>query len=171
MVGLTVSTAVFAAWLKTGAVTAATPGSFCERVVHSGDGGCVSSGGHVDDDLDRAVEATTEAGRQQVVGRALRGAFGGVAVIGRADAHAQRRHGDDAQGDEAGDGVAHGVLADVMRPTTGERRVRRLGHVGLAVDRQLVDLRAGQAEQPRQQRDGGDHRERRPRRATAGPSS
>ena len=78
---------------------------------------------------------------------------GGVAVVGHADAHAERRDGDGAQGDEADDGVADRVAADVVGPAAGERLVGGLGDVGLAVDRELVDLRAGQAEQAGQQRD------------------
>ena len=55
--------------------------------------------------------------------------------------------------------VAPRVAADVVRPAARDRLVRGLGDVRLAVDRQLVDLRAGQAEQAGQQRDGGDHRD------------
>ena len=69
----------------------------------------------------------------------------------------ERRDGDGAQRTEADDGVANRVAADVVGPSAGERLVGGLGDVRLAVDRELVDLRAGEAEQAGQQRDGGGH--------------
>ena len=77
--------------LKTGAVTAATPGSACSGVVDPLDGDPVGGGRDLDDDLDRAVEAGAEAVGEQVVGLALGRAGGGVAVVGRADPHAEHR--------------------------------------------------------------------------------
>ncbi len=85
--------------------------------------------------------------------------LGGVAVVGRADPHAERRGGDGAQGNEADQGIANRVRADMVSPTARERRLRRLGHVLLPVDRELVDLRSGQPEQPGQERDGSQHRD------------
>ena len=157
------------AGLKTGAVTAATPGSACSASWTAVDGALVGRRRDLDDDLDRAVEARAEAVGELVVGDALGRVRGGVAVVGRADAHAERRDGDGAQRAEADDRVADGVAADVVRPAAGERLVGGLGDVGLAVDRELVDLRAGQAEQPGEQRDRGGHRRRSTTSATATP--
>ena len=131
-----------------------------QRVVDAVHGHLVGRVRELDDDLDRAVEPGAEALGQLVERRALRGVRRGVAVVGHADPHAEGRHGDGAQGAEAHDGVADRVAADVVRPAAGDRLVGRLGDVGLAVDRQLVDLRPGQAEQAGEERDGGGHRDR-----------
>ena len=159
VVGLAVSTAVSPAALRTGAVTAAIPGSACSASWIAGDRRVVVRCRELDDDLDRAVEPGAEALGELVEGDALGRVGGGVAVVGHADAHAERRDGDGAHGAEAGDGVADRVAPDVVRPAAGERLLGGLGDVGLAVDRQLVDLRAGQAEQAGEQRDGGRHRD------------
>ena len=84
---------------------------------------------------------------------------GSVAVVGHADPHAERRDGDGAHRAEADDRVADGVAADVVCPSTGDGLVGGLDDVGLAVDRELVDLRPGKAEEAGEQRDGGDHRD------------
>ena len=105
------------------------------------------------------LKPAAEAGGELVVGGALRRVRGGVAVVGRADAHAERRDGDRAQHAEAHDRVADRVAADVVGPAAGERLVAGLVDVALAVDRELVDLRAGEAEQPGEQRDRGGHRD------------
>ena len=49
------------------------------------------------------------------------------------------------------------MAADVVGPAAGDGLVGGLGDVGLAVDRQPVDLGAGEAEQAGEQRDGGRH--------------
>jgi hypothetical protein len=90
--------------------------------------------------------------------RPLGRAGGSVAVVGVPDAHAQRGYGDHAQPDEACQCVPHRVLPDVMGPAARHGVMRRLGDVRPAMDRQLVDLGAGQTEQTGQQRDRGDHR-------------
>ena len=119
-----------------------------------------SSGvGELDDDQDRAVEPGAEPLGELVEGDPLGRVGGSVAVVGHADAHAERRDGDGAQGAEADDRVPDRVAADVVCPSTGDGLVGGLDDVGLAVDRELVDLRPGQAEQAGQQRDGGHHRD------------
>ena len=138
-------------------MTAATPGSACSASRTRCTDRLAARRRELDDDLDGAVEAGPEAGGQLVEGDALGGVGGGVAVVGHADAHAERRDGDGAQGAEAHDGVAGRVAADVVRPAAGDGLVGGLGDVGLAVDREPVDLRAGEAEQAGQQRDGGGH--------------
>ena len=146
--------------LKTGAVTAATPGSARSASCTRSTATRSAAVGTSTTTTIGPLKPRPKPSASVVVGDALGLAGAGVAVVGRADAHAQRRHRDDAQPDEAGNGVAHGMLTDVMGPATGDRLVCGLGHVRLAVDRELVDLRAGQAEQAGEQGDRRDHRRR-----------
>ena len=133
VVGLAVSTAVSPAALKTGAVTAATPGSARRaswtRCTIAGPPEAGSSTTTWIGPLNpgpKPAASWSKAMRWVVCG-------GGVAVVGHADAHAERRDGDGAQRTEADDGVADRVAADVVGPAAGDglrRRAWRRGSCG-----------------------------------------
>src|SRR3546814_8080492 len=117
----------------------------------------VCSSDRLDDYQDRAVEAGPEAGGELVEGDALGGAGRGVAVIGHPDPHVEGRDGDGDHGGQADDGVADRVAADVVGPSPGGRPRGGLGDVGLAVDGEPIDLRAGEAHEARLERRSDEH--------------
>src|SRR3546814_3968347 len=65
------------------------------------------------------------------------------------DPHVEGRDGDGDHGGQADDGVADRVAADVVGPSPGGRLRGGLGDVGLAVDGEPIDLRAGEAHEAR----------------------
>ena len=130
-----------------------------EGVVNAVDGDLIGRRGNVDHDHDWSVESAAEAFGEQVETFALCGLGGSVAVVGCTDAHTEHRSCDGAQRHEAEHCVTYRVAPDVVGPTSGQGAVRRFYDTGVAVNRKLVDLCSGESEEPRQQGDGGDHRD------------
>ena len=98
VVGLAVSTAVSPAALNDRSRHGGDPGIGLQGVVDAVHGRLVGGSRDLDDDLDRAVEAGAEPVGELVEGDALGRVGGGVAVVGHADPHAQRRDGDGRTG-------------------------------------------------------------------------
>ena len=151
VVALTTSSTVSPAALNTGAVTAATPGSACRasrtRSTATPSAGVGTSMTTWIGPLNPAPNASARrsyALRWVVSVAALPSSGVPIRML-------ECRSGDGTQRNEADQGVADRVAADVVCPSAGERLMRRLGNMRLAMDRQLVDPRSGQPEQARQQ--------------------